>query len=588
MKRYIILLTILTTITSVAFAQLKLPGKFDSQGKKSTQEAPLKVSARVKSQDEQSAVLELRIPAQTYTYIKSDYAIPTEVKSDDLNIKKVVMPKGEMKGDDLVIKGGKNDYRYADVKVIFESSGERAGSLKLKYQLCNAATGVCAMPETIVLKLSFPQGETTTAFTYPAPEEDEGDETGLSKKELDERYPKGAYKAMLPNFKIVEPVKVGYIKADDFLAYLDKAEGKKPQLAKEEGFIATIKSVISGTFLENSGGSAKAEISLALLLGVLIGGFLLNFTPCVLPMIPVNIAIIGGGSAAAGSKGRGFALGGLYGLGIALAYGALGLIVMLTGAPFGVLNSTPWFNFAIAAIFIVLALAMFDVILIDFTQYQNKISAGKKKGSAAAAFFMGIIAALLAGACVAPVVIMVLLLAASLYAKGAVLAVLLPFLLGAGMALPWPFIGGGISVLPKPGTWMNKLKAVFGIIIILAALYYGYTGVTLLDTAPADDTEAQSSEGSKLKWEKSLPHALSLSMVEEKPVFIDFWATWCKNCKEMDKTTFKDERVVERLNNDYILLKYQAEDMNDPETKEVLQRFNVKGLPTYVILKPNL
>ena len=72
------------------------------------------------------------------------------------------------------------------------------------------------------------------------------------------------------------------------------------------------------------------------------------------------------------------------------------------------------------------------------------------------------VAALLAGACVAPVVLQVVLFSSDLYAKGTVLALGLPFVLGIGMAVPWPLAGAGMTALPKPGAWMVRVKQVFG------------------------------------------------------------------------------------------------------------------------------
>ena len=92
---------------------------------------------------------------------------------------------------------------------------------------------------------------------------------------------------------------------------------------------------------------------------------------------------------------------------------------------------------------------------------------------------MGVVAALMAGACVAPVVISVLLLSAHLYGAGMVAGLLLPFLLGLGMALPWPFAGAGLSLLPKPGQWMKWVKYSFGVLILLFAAYYGYLAGSL-------------------------------------------------------------------------------------------------------------
>src|SRR5688572_14254789 len=168
----------------------------------------------------------------------------------------------------------------------------------------------------------------------------------------------------------------------------------------------------------------------AMLLLVLLGGLALNLTPCVLPMIPINLAIIGAG-AQAGSRRRGFLLGSAYGAAMAVVYGVLGVIVILTAGTFGTINASPWFNAGIAVLFVVLALAMFDVISIDFSRFSSRFTVGESsRGSFLLAFTLGALAALLAGACVAPVVIQVVLFASNLYATGTSIALALPFLLG--------------------------------------------------------------------------------------------------------------------------------------------------------------
>src|SRR5439155_25689647 len=355
----------------------------------------------------------------------------------------------------------------------------------------------------------------------------------------------------------------GYQGASDFLRFIHDAETGVTQAGLFEG-----------------------RGPLAILLIVFLGGLALNLTPCVLPMIPINLAIIGAG-AQAGSRARGFLLGAAYGAAMAVVYGALGVIVILTAGTFGTINSSPWFNLAIAIIFVVLGLAMFDVLVIDFSSLSARFQPGASRGSLLLSFSMGAVAALLAGACVAPVVIQVVLFSSNLYAAGTSLALGLPFLLGIGMAVPWPIAGAGLASLPKPGRWMVRVKEAFGVLILATAAYYGYESYTLFANRWVDPSAVTSSVQEKLKagWHSTLAEGLATAKRENQPVLIDMWATWCKNCLIMDKTTLEDAAVTAALAN-YVKIKFQAEAPDEMPAKAVMQRFDAVGLPTYVILRP--
>jgi thiol:disulfide interchange protein len=369
--------------------------------------------------------------------------------------------------------------------------------------------------------------------------------------------------ARLANFT-VQGTTGGYLGSDDFLQFIRDAE----------------QGVASRGLFDGRG-------PLAILLIILVGGLALNLTPCVLPMIPINLAIIGAGTQA-GSRRRGFLLGTTYGAAMAVVYGVLGLIVILTAGTFGTINASPWFNLGIAALFVVLGLAMFDVIDIDFSKYSSGLGDSSKRGTFGLAFVMGGVAALLAGACVAPVVIQVVLFSSSLYASGTSLALALPFVLGLGMAIPWPIAGAGLAALPKPGAWMVRVKQAFGVLILGTAIYYGYLSYTLFENLWVDSAQVSGSVQEKLEkgWTNSLAAGLDRAEREGKPVLIDFWATWCKNCLTMDQTTLEDAAVTSALEN-YVKIKFQAEDPDAEPAKTVMARFNAVGLPTYVILKPN-
>ena len=134
---------------------------------------------------------------------------------------------------------------------------------------------------------------------------------------------------------------------------------------------------------------------------IFLGGLALNLTPCVLPMIPINLAIIGAGSKA-GSRARGFLLGGVYGAAMAVVL-RLGSSSLRRPARLAPSTHRRGSTCRSPLVFVVLALAMFDVVTIDFSRFAGSVGGSASgKGSVALAFGMGAIAALLAGACVAP------------------------------------------------------------------------------------------------------------------------------------------------------------------------------------------
>ena len=452
------------------------------------------------------------------------------------------------------------------------SEGEYAVSGTLRYQACDDR--MCYFPTTADLLFEFavvagtqPLTSTDTelferlAFSVPAVEP--GDPVGdaTAGPVLDDV----SVLARMDEFTVAATT-AGYLNTNDFLEFIGRAESGRAEQGWFEG-----------------------RGPLAILALILVGGLALNLTPCVLPMIPINLAIIGAG-ARAGSRARGFALGSAYGLAMALVYGVLGLVVILTARTFGTINASPWFNLGIAVLFVVLALAMFDVLQIDFSALQSKLNIGgssSEGGSFLVAFGMGGVAALLAGACVAPVVIQVVVFSSNLYATGTALALALPFVLGVGMALPWPIAGAGLTFMPKPGAWMVRVKQAFGVFILGTAVYYGYLSYGLFSQRWVDPEEVAISVQELLDegWYASLGQGLEVARVEDKLVLVDFWATWCKNCLTMDRTTLKDPAVEAALD-DYVKVKFQAEDPNQSPAREVMERVNGLGLPTYAILRP--
>lgn len=328
-------------------------------------------------------------------------------------------------------------------------------------------------------------------------------------------------------------------------------------------------------FLRNQPSGADALENHALivvLLLILAGGLLANLTPCVLPLVPVNLVLVG----------RGWRRGAAYGLGIAIAYGMLGVAAAFGGMAFGTIQSSPWFSLLVAIVFTMLGLAMSEVFFIDFTKYRSRVTGGGNKiRGLGGVFLLGVGAAVLAGACVEPILLATLVLTAKWFAAGKVWAIGLPFVLGLGMGLPWPFAAAGLSVLPKPGAWMRWVNRVFALVFFGMAAWYGWLAWTGFSTG--NEVRVETSDvltATPETWEKVFAEAKA----SDRPVFVDVWASWCKNCLAMEKTTFRDPEVVKELAN-YTVVRLQAEDLSEFLKLKDFKDLGIKGIPAFVVFK---
>jgi len=255
-----------------------------------------------------------------------------------------------------------------------------------------------------------------------------------------------------------------------------------------------------------------------------------------------------------------------------------------------------------------------DVWMIDFSRFRGGVGfSQKRKGFRFSAeggrfsavlvpFGMGALSAVLAGACVAPILISVLLLTGKLYAEGNVPALGLPFVLGLGMALPWPFLGAGMKVLPRPGAWMKGVNRLFGVVVLGFAAWYGW--LAWQGFSNKGDTESlphQKKEGSSLLRSgkdsasplNATPSTLNsqlstlnsqLSTLDSKPakpILVDCWATWCKNCAAMDRVL--EEPKVRKALEAYRVIRVQAEDIS--ELRKVKGFESIQGLPAFVVFE---
>jgi cytochrome c-type biogenesis protein len=204
---------------------------------------------------------------------------------------------------------------------------------------------------------------------------------------------------------------------------------------------------------------------------VFLGGILTSLTPCVYPMIPITISIIGGQKQR--TRFGSFLLSLVYVLGIASTYSALGVVAVATGSLFGSISSNVWVLFAVANICILFGLSMLDVFTINLPFLSNLGAGRKGGGNFIGVFVLGIIFGLVASPCTAPV--LGVLLAYVSTSKSYVFGVSLLFVYALGVGLLLILIGtftGIVAKLPKSGKWMVVVKKAFGYIMIAMGEYF--------------------------------------------------------------------------------------------------------------------
>lgn len=211
-----------------------------------------------------------------------------------------------------------------------------------------------------------------------------------------------------------------------------------------------------------------------------IAGLLISFTPCVYPIIPIQLGFIGARSAAeTDSVGRvkfnlrGLRLSVFFVVGMAIVYAALGTFASLTGTLFGSWASSPWAYIFIGNIILILALSMFDVFPLQAPSFLSKWNPEKKGNGYLSAVLIGASSGLIVGPCTAPALGVTLAYVGS---QGSVVfgsAVLFAFALGMGMLMILlGTFSGALSLLPRSGRWMNKVKIAFGIVMLMLAQYF--------------------------------------------------------------------------------------------------------------------
>jgi thiol:disulfide interchange protein DsbD len=383
---------------------------------------------------------------------------------------------------------------------------------------------------------------------------------------------------------------------------------------------------------------AGGSILLAMAIGYL-GGLLMAFTPCVLPMVPILSGIIAGGGSNM-SPARGFMLSLSYVGGIAVIYVTMGVLAAYIGSGLNLqaIFNQPMILIPFVLLFVVLASSMFGAFTIEMPSFiQSRLSDASNKqraGTFIGVGVMGALSALIVSACVAPVLIGALTFIARTgdMTRGA-LAMLS---ISLGMGTPLLLVGASAgALLPRAGAWMETIKNLFGVMFIGVAVWLvtrmvsptvgvmiwaipllalawvlwranakssttrvvlrgiavfavllaigeiqngarGGTNPLVLNPPPA--SELKTLEFKRIKTVADLEREVAAAKAAGKSVMLDFYADWCVSCKEMEHKTFTQAEVQTALSNTVLI---QADvTANDDEDKALLKHFDIFGPPT--------
>ena len=343
------------------------------------------------------------------------------------------------------------------------------------------------------------------------------------------------------------------------------------------------------------------------LLILFVGGLALNLTPCVFPMIPITVGFFAMQSD--GRRSRRFALSLAYVIGIVITYSALGVFAALSGRMFGSWLQSPAVLIGFAVLMLVLASSMFGVWEFRVPQFIANRSAGR--AGVAGALTMGLFVGIVAAPCVGPVVVALFTLVAAIAKPTIGMAMFATLAFGLG----FPYLIA-LNALPKPGEWMVQVKKAMGFVLIAMAFYFlraviGETGFRLgvaaslligaiflfASRGPRGRVMRLACatilliggvafaipprKGVEVQWQKYDSAAVMAST--GKPVIIDFFATWCIPCKELDEKTFSDARVAKELDR-FTRIKADLTNGEDPQVQELTKRYGIVGVPTIVFI----
>jgi thioredoxin:protein disulfide reductase len=357
-------------------------------------------------------------------------------------------------------------------------------------------------------------------------------------------------------------------------------------------------------------------------------GFQTSLTPCVYPMIPITLGIFGarGGDV---SRGKALLLATSYVFGMGLTYATLGVVIALVGGQFGTLLANPYVVVPIVLLFVALAASMFGAFELNLpASWQARLNQVGGRGFRGA-FAMGMVGGLIAAPCTGPFLLGLLTFVAT--SRDVVVGGSLLFIYAIGMGVLFWVLAAFAMSLPKSGRWMEWVKSAGGILLLLGGIYFlkpllpfmrtlalpeGWflaTSIAVIVAGLAVGAIHLSFHGSAFEkarkaigialvlggafatWsytltpKQKLPYVLedeaaafAKARAEGKGVMVDFAASWCVPCAELE-LTFGDSDVYELITKNFVPLKFDVSN-DDEVSTERRSRYKAGTLPAVVWL----
>jgi thiol:disulfide interchange protein len=373
---------------------------------------------------------------------------------------------------------------------------------------------------------------------------------------------------------------------------------------------------------------------LLLLLLAAAGGLLLNFTPCVLPVIPLKIMAL---SQAAGNRGRCFLLGLSMSLGVVAFWLGLGVAVAsISGfTATNQLFQSPIFTISVGVVIAALAVGMMGVFTIRLPQALYMIE--PRHDTLVGSFGFGIMTAVLSTPCTAPFMGSAVVWAVT----GSIATVLLVFgAVGVGMAFPYLILAAFPSLvrnMPRTGPASDLIKQVMGLLLLAAAAYFAGAGLSgLLVEPPTPPSRLywwvvglvaaaagllmlvrtfritprtgprvvfgglgalilaasllvaiRMTDKGPIDWTYYTPERLAEAQEDGDVVVLDFTAEWCLNCKTLEATVLATEQVAAALNGEGVVAMKVDLTGNNEAGNELLRASGRLTIPLLVVLSPS-